>query len=83
MTDLQPAIPDAPLSTPAIAELLGVSRQAVSRWAKRGRLVATKHGDRYVVDPCDLETFLRSDWYCQDRGRRLPKKKEGVPDVDA
>jgi len=45
--------------TGEIASMLGVTRQAVITWIKRGQLKAFKVGKSYRVLKEDLEEFLR------------------------
>ncbi len=45
-------------STSEVAELLGISRQAVSQKIKSGEIKAQKIGRNYVVAPQDLPHYL-------------------------
>jgi len=45
--------------TGEVAKMLGVSRQAVLDWIKKGQLRAFKVGRSYRIPKADLEEFLR------------------------
>ena len=74
------AIPDtrAVLTPPEIAEQLGAAPETVTGWIKSGQLkganLATDRRPRYVVEPDDLATFLKSR-QPQPPVKRQPKAK--------
>jgi excisionase family DNA binding protein len=47
------------LTTGEVAEQLRTSRQTVGNWIRRGWLRAYRAGGRWLVDPKDLEAFVK------------------------
>ena len=50
---------EALMTVPAAARRVGISRQAMAKAAREGRLVAVKVGFDYVVTEADLKRFIQ------------------------
>ncbi len=63
-------MPQPLLTLEEAAQRLRTSIWTVRRWIREGKLVGTKIGGEWRVDPADLEEFIH-------KGRRPKRKDEG------
>lgn len=60
-------------STPQVAKLIGVSRIAVFKQIKAGRIKAMRVGKNYLVDKAEVLTLIRL--YLKKDRKRLRRKR--------